>query len=208
MSRSRFSPDQPNDAPISVRKLERGDKDTIARASKIIRGFVRAYIRDPNLVEDVVQNTLVELLGKLARGDRPQTPHYWILTAASNAVRREYTRLRRSPEMFRSQLHPQKASGLSTQHRAGAELRRVRELLAHKPQWQQQALMAIVVGRESKQVAEEFGMSPGALRTAVSRLRHDIREQLRSEAEFGTLAQLARAANRPRTRSDPASSHS
>lgn len=208
MSRWRFSPDKPKHLPVSIRMLERGDKDTIARTSQIIRGFVRTYVRDPNVVDDLVQSTLAELFGKLARGDRPQTTYYWILNAASNTLRREQTQLRRSPEPLRSCLHIKRVSGVSTQYRARDQLRRVRELLAVKPERQRRALMAIMAGQDKRKVAEEFGMSPTALRTAVSRLRQDLRSQLRREAVFEHLVGDARAAKRGRAQSSSSSSRS
>jgi RNA polymerase sigma factor (sigma-70 family) len=194
----RFRPGNPKPAPVGIHELARGDKDTVARASQIIRGFVRTYVRDPDLLEDLVQSTLVELLAKLARGDRPQATDYWILAAASNAVRREQTQLRRSPQELRSWLHVKRASGLSTQYRARDQVRRVRELLAVKPERQRRALMAVIEGHDNHRVAEEFGMSPAALRTAVSRLRQELRDQLRREAQRERLVGDARAVNHGR----------
>ncbi len=108
------------------------DPETTQAYLEFTRRFIRRYLQDPSRVREVSQSALAEMLAKLERGLAP-TPgrvHYWVAASASNAVRRELTRMRHRAVTYESRLHNQPAPNQDDVLVARWEVERIECLLA------------------------------------------------------------------------------
>ncbi|PRP93144.1 RNA polymerase sigma factor [Enhygromyxa salina] len=174
-------------------ELRRGNPAVVAAFEAILRRRIRAFFRKQSQVNVLTNTALMELLDKLARGEQPSRPLYRALNAANNVVRRELTRLRRVVVSFDSQLHSHTATPDASLG-AREELERIDTLLEEVDEVPRQILAAAARGHTHVEIAAEFGISPGAARASLSRLRAQLRGELASRDQLDKLRRLAREA--------------
>src|SRR5687768_9831699 len=157
------------------------DRDNDARASDIaeltalVRRVVTARVRDRDIVDDIVQETLARLLAARPRLDRSALGPYAIVTAR-NLVASHWRRLdtgRRNEHRLMDR--PDTAGADETLLRseeAEAIQRALERLSAHE----RDLLVAHEVdGRDTNSLAVEVGSTPGAVAAQLNRSRAKLR---------------------------------
>jgi DNA-directed RNA polymerase specialized sigma24 family protein len=175
-------------------KLRAGDHASVVAFRAVIRRHVARFFRKHSQIEDVSNAALLELLEKLDAGARPSVPLVWALAAANNAVRRELTRLRRQSIAVDSQRHGVARIDPTLVIDARDKLVRIDRLLERAEGIGVEVLAAATEGATHLEIAKQVGVTPGAVRTTLSRVRADLREQLEAEERRENLHQLARRA--------------
>lgn len=184
--------------PPDPAKLRAGDPAVTEAFRRILRAHIRGYFRHESQIHDVTQEALLELLAKLEAGADPQHPIYWALSSATNAIRRELTRLRHQAIAYESQLHG--ASEASSEAERAAlldareDLRRINALLADCDEAPYRALAGALEGHDHRELAEQLGVSPGAARMTLARARADLSEQFSAKQKMDELISLAKRA--------------
>jgi RNA polymerase sigma factor (sigma-70 family) len=185
---------------LDHRKLLAHDPTTTQAFLDCIRGYVRRYFHRASEIHDVSQSAMLELVGKLRRGDEP-TPdrtYYWVLNCASNAVRRELTRRRHRVVSYESRLHGKPAANPSEAFEARREIERIDRLLADCSDVARRALEASVHGDTHREIAAELELGPGAVRMTISRVRATLSQRLTAEEKLERLRLLAARAGHGR----------
>ena len=168
-----------------------------------VRGYVRKFFTRRSQVHDVSNNAWVDLLAHLEREEppEPERGYTWVLNSASNAVRRELTRLRRhNKTRYESALLDRGAGSESTVLRARATLRWVDTMLEECDETVRLTLQASAEGRTHQEIADQLGITTGAVRMSISRVRATMKDRLSAAEkleELHLLADRAGLAHRP-----------
>jgi RNA polymerase sigma factor (sigma-70 family) len=150
-----------------------------------IYGLAITMLRDPDLAEEVAQETFVRAWRHAATYDarRGRVPA-WLLTIARNlAIDRARLRpvIPVDPEVIASELD-------LAQHDAVpdvAERERLREALAALPQDQRRALvLAAYAGKTAREISELDEVPLGTVKTRIRAAMHKLRETLGVEHEL------------------------
>jgi RNA polymerase sigma factor (sigma-70 family) len=172
---------------LDHRKFLEGDPAMTEAFCKTARWWIRRRFHKPSQIEAVVQDTMVEMLTKLAAGDEPD-PHRveeWILNCANNATRREQTRARRNLTVpYESQLHARDQATLSELHRYRADLEQVDALLEGCKERLTRMFFLRVQGYAYDEIAQEVGANSGAIRMALHRLRQRLERELLADDQL------------------------
>lgn len=166
---------------LNLERLLDNDPSTAKTVQQHVRGYVRKFFERTSLVHDVSHNAWVDLLGRLERegAPDPERSYAWVLNSASNAVRRELTRLRQhNKTRYDSALLETGANSESKVLHAREMLRRIDGLLAECDETVRLALEACAEGRTYQEIAELLGISHGTVRMSISRERARLRERL------------------------------
>jgi RNA polymerase sigma factor (sigma-70 family) len=183
--------------PPDPARLRARDRATTEAFRRILRAHVRSYFNRESQIHDVTQDALLELLAKLEAGAEPEHPVYWALTSATNAVRRELTRIRHRVIEYESQLHGKTDHGepdWAALLDAREDLRRINVLLNECEEAQLRALAGAAEGRDHRELAEQLGVSPGAARMTLSRARADLSVRFSAQQKLDELIALAKRA--------------
>lgn len=182
-------------APLDPDKLRRGDAATVAAFRSVLRRRIGVFFHKQSQINAVTNDTLVELLTKLERGEQPTEVFYWALNAVNNAIRRELTRVRRQVLVtYESHLHGLDEADPTAVIDATAELERLDALLTKVDDVSLQVLFAAVQGEKHRDIANQLGINPGAARQSLSRLRAELRSHLTTHERRAKLRQLVQQA--------------
>ena len=178
---------------LNLERLVENDPSAAPLVQRLVRGYVRRFFMSSSQVHDVSTNAWVDLLGRLERegAPDPERGYAWVLNSASNAVRRELTRLRRqSKTRYDSALLETGAQSESKVLRARETLRRIDELLTDCDETVRLALQARAEGRTYQEIAEQLGISHGSVRMSISRERARLRDRLSADEKLEELRLL------------------
>lgn len=164
---------------LDYRMLIAGDPVTTQRFARVARACVRRTFRKPSQIEAVVQDTFVEIMAKLEAGKFPE-PHRvetWIWICATNAVRREQTRMRnRDADPYESEADDQLS--LSEQMRQREDVETVEAQLRELNAEIVRKLVMRLQGYSYQEIADHDGDRPGTTRMSLSRLRDQLIRRL------------------------------
>jgi RNA polymerase sigma factor (sigma-70 family) len=201
---------------LDHRNLLAGEATTTRLFLKLVRQWVRKFFRKPSQIEAVVQSAMIEMLGKLRAGNVPDPDRtfYWALNCATNAVRRELTKIHNHrADTYDSRVHGHVAAAdPDATLDLRRDLERVEALLDVCNQNTRALLEAKVCGSTYRAIAAEFNLNQAAARMSVSRLRHQVADQLAAQAKRDLLRQqinrvvVARQRSTPRPDSSSSSS--
>jgi RNA polymerase sigma factor (sigma-70 family) len=149
----------------------------IRRFQGRVYGLAVTMLRNPDLAEDVAQETFVRVWRHSATYDarRGRVPT-WVLAIARNlAIDR--TRLRSAtpvdPEVIASELE------LATEDAPVAERERVRQAVSALPDDQRRALvLAMYAGRTAREISELDGVALGTVKTRIRAAMLKLRDTL------------------------------
>jgi RNA polymerase sigma factor (sigma-70 family) len=152
-----------------------GRAEDLAEVTTLVRRVAGARLRDPHLVEDVVQETLAKLMASRASLDASAIGPYAIVTARNLVTthwRRDDTSRRHAHRLVDLAQPPNPEDDLLLQEEnqaVGAALARLSEreregLLAHE-----------VEGQETGALARRWDTTPGAVAAQLSRARAKLR---------------------------------
>jgi RNA polymerase sigma factor (sigma-70 family) len=142
--------------------------------------------------EDVTQTTFLNAYRAFQRGERPHTPHNWLIKIAHNVCRQRFRDTSRRPREVEFDDSHAPAATENPDVPTADEIRRALGFLAFN---QRAALvMRELEGRSYAEIAEVLDISVSAVETLMFRARRALREQLEGgltcdEAE-NTLASL------------------
>ena len=149
--------------------------DDLREMRTIVRRVVASRVRDPHLVDDLVQETLAKVLGSWSRID-PERAIPYAITTARNVVASTW----RQADAGKRNLH-RAVDLLPVDRPEDALLEReqtdaVAAALTHLSDRDRSALMAHdVEGRDLASLADELQTSPGALAAQLKRARARLR---------------------------------
>src|SRR5215218_4087537 len=153
---------------------DRAFEAIVERYRRPLLRFLRRLLSD-TLAEDVVQATFINAWSSLRTGTEVRDLRPWLYRIAHNAAINALKKVGEAMEEV-----PESAGGFATE--PAAELERRDEMLhaltriAALPSRQRAALLAVAVdGRAHAEVAEELGLTDGAVRQLVHRARTTLR---------------------------------
>jgi RNA polymerase sigma-70 factor (ECF subfamily) len=154
--------------------------------------YALAVLHNEADAEDVTQTTFLGAYRAFQRGERPHTPHNWLIKIAHNVCRQRFRESSRRPQEVELDESLAPATTTDPDVPSATEIRRALGFLAFN---QRAALvMRELEGRSYAEIAEILDVSVGAVETLIFRARRALREQLEGgltcrEAEL-TLARL------------------
>src|ERR671932_147472 len=154
--------------------------------------YALAVLRNPSDAEDVTQTTFMNAYRAFQRGERPDSPHNWLIAIAHNVCRQRFRQSARRPQevTFDDDI----ADQVEDDDAPTAE--DIRRALGHLAFNQRAALvMRELEGRSYAEIGEILGLSVSAVETLIFRARRALREQLEgsltcTEAELALSKQL------------------
>jgi RNA polymerase sigma-70 factor (ECF subfamily) len=176
---------------LLMRAAQGGDaaryEQLLRSVTPFIRNLVRRYCRDPQLAEDVVQDTLLTV-HRIRHTWDPQRPFSpWL---ASIAARRGIDRIRRATRVARHEVSDDLAletfSAPAANNESGAlrAAETIAPLLAALPERQRRALEAVKIrGLSMAEAASESGQSVAALKVTVHRAVKALRSRVPADRD-------------------------
>jgi RNA polymerase sigma factor (sigma-70 family) len=153
---------------------DRAFEAIVERYRRPLLRYLRRLLSD-TLAEDVVQATFINAWSSLRLGTEVRDLRPWLYRIAHNAAINALKKVGEAMEEI-----PESAGGFATE--PGAELERRDEMqraltsIAALPSRQRTALLAVAVdGRAHSEVAQELGLTDGAVRQLVHRARTTLR---------------------------------
>src|SRR5829696_6428340 len=152
---------------------ERAFEAIVERYRRPLLRHCRRYLPEAR-AEDALQQALVSAWSALRRGDEVRALRPWLYRIVHNASLNALRAAGYDYEQLRDTLHGD--GGPAELAERSAVVRQTLAGLAALPERQRQALLQIAVeGRSQDEVAEELGLSHGAVRQLVHRARTSLR---------------------------------
>ena len=176
---------KPRGADGSFEKLYQEHVHTVYRYSL-------AVLHNEADAEDVTQTTFLSAYRAFQRGERPHTPHNWLIKIAHNVCRQRFRDSSRRPQEVEFDESLAAAAVEDSDVPSATEIRRALGFLGFN---QRAALvMRELEGRSYAEIAQVLDVTVGAVETLIFRARRALREQLEggltcNEAEV-TLSRL------------------
>src|ERR687889_395886 len=153
---------------------DRAFEAIVERYRRPLLRYLRRLLSD-TLAEDVVQATVISAWSSLRTGTEVRDLRPWLYRIAHNAAINALKKVGEAMEEV-----PESAGGLATEPAAELERRdemqRALTSIAALPSRQRAALLAVAVdGRAHADVAQELGLTDGAVRQLVHRARTTLR---------------------------------
>jgi RNA polymerase sigma-70 factor (ECF subfamily) len=186
-------PGAPADAELVARCLH---GDTAAFQALAVRyyrpvgGFLYKRVPQPDVVEDLVQETFLEAFRSLRAGRRPEHFSSWLFAIAQHCCGKWLRRKR--PVLFATGEPPEVATSLAPEA-ARAELEEQEQLLAAldaglaslPPEARRLVEMKHREGKTCDQIAAATGRPVGTVKSLLSRTYKALRDRLRCAGEHG-----------------------
>jgi RNA polymerase sigma factor (sigma-70 family) len=153
---------------------DRAFEAIVERYRRPLLRYLRRLLSD-TLAEDVVQATFINAWSSLRTGTEVRELRPWLYRIAHNAAINSLKKVGEAMEEI-----PESAGGFATEPAAELERRdemqRALTSIAALPSRQRAALLAVAIdGRAHSEVAEELGLTDGAVRQLVHRARTTLR---------------------------------
>lgn len=164
--------------------VRRGDGEALDRMTRcygerLLRAG-RRHCRSPEEAEDAVQDALLTAAGQLGQFRGEGTVEGWLVRIVASACRRIGRGQKNDANLHDSDAEPVDGEDspevLAARRELGELLNGV--LLGLSPEDRLILLFAEVEGRSGEEIAMEIGLSHGAVRTRLTRLRAKLREAL------------------------------
>ena len=181
--------------PILAQRPRAADRSFERMYQKHVHAVYRyalAVLHNEADAEDVTQQTFLSAYRAFQRGERPHTPHNWLIKIAHNVCRQRFRDSSRRPQEVEFDEALAAATPEDSDIPTATEIRRALGFLAFN---QRAALvMRELEGRSYAEIAQILDTSVGAVETLIFRARRALREQLEGgltchEAEM-TLSRL------------------
>jgi RNA polymerase sigma factor (sigma-70 family) len=141
--------------------------------------YALALLANPTDAEDVTQTTFLNAYRAFQRGERPRTPHNWLIAIAHNVCRMRWRAADARPREIGLDDAPEPATPEHEHDRANLD--EVLQALAQLSFNQRAALvMRELEGRSYKEIAEVLNISVGAVEALIFRARRGLRLQRRA----------------------------
>ena len=154
-------------------------RDGLAALIPSLRRLARALARDPDVADDLVQETLLKAIAheRLWHGGSLRA---WAVTILLNAHRSRLRRLRRAAPLDPLDEATIAGAGSASE---GAELRAVEKGLSRLPSEQREVLLLVALeGLSYREAAEALGIPIGTVMSRLSRARTSLRAFLEGDS--------------------------
>jgi serine/threonine-protein kinase RsbT len=152
-----------------------GGAPDVAALIPMVRRIVGARVRDPTAAEDLVQETLVRVLGAVSRVDPDMLEPYAIVTAR-NVIASMWQEKDRHQRNQHRVVDLRPSASPDENLLAGEERAAVAQALGRLGSRERDALIAHEVSqRDTHELAADLGMSPGAVAAQLHRTRARLR---------------------------------
>ena len=152
--------------------------------------YAQAVLRNQADAEDVTQTTFMNAYRALERGERPESPHNWLIAIAHNVCRQRFRAASRRPQevMIEDDVADHLVQPEDDDAPSPEDIKRA---LSHLAFNQRAALvMRELEGRSYAEIADLLGVSLSAVETLIFRARRALREQLDGGLTCGQAEQL------------------
>jgi len=152
--------------------------------------YAQAVLRNQADAEDVTQTTFMNAYRALERGERPESPHNWLIAIAHNVCRQRFRAASRRPQevMIEDDVADHLVQPEDDDAPSPEDIKRA---LSHLAFNQRAALvMRELEGRSYTEIADLLGVTVSAVETLIFRARRALREQLESSVTCGQAEQL------------------
>jgi RNA polymerase sigma factor (sigma-70 family) len=152
--------------------------------------YAQAVLRNPADAEDVTQTTFMNAYRALERGERPESPHNWLIAIAHNVCRQRFRAASRRPQevMIEDDVADHLVQPEDDDAPSPEDIKRA---LSHLALNQRAALvMRELEGRSYTEIADLLGVTVSAVETLIFRARRALREQLEAALTCGQAEQL------------------
>jgi len=152
--------------------------------------YAQAVLRNQADAEDVTQTTFMNAYRALERGERPESPHNWLIAIAHNVCRQRFRAASRRPQevMIEDDVADHLVQPEDDDAPSSEDIKRA---LSHLAFNQRAALvMRELEGRSYTEIADLLGVSVSAVETLIFRARRALREQLEATLTCGQAEQL------------------
>jgi RNA polymerase sigma factor (sigma-70 family) len=152
--------------------------------------YAQAVLRNPADAEDVTQTTFMNAYRALERGERPESPHNWLIAIAHNVCRQRFRAASRRPQevMIEDDVADHLVQPEDDDAPSPEDIKRA---LSHLAFNQRAALvMRELEGRSYTEIADLLGVTVSAVETLIFRARRALREQLEAALTCGQAEQL------------------
>lgn len=174
-----LTPEQAELAAI-VARAQAGDldaqSDLVRRYGRRILGHVRGIIRNPNEAEDVSQTVFIKMIRRLGRLRDPSLFESWLFTLSRNTSLDYLRHCRRRPATVSADDELATFADTSTSH---VELEIRNELdaaLARLGAVDRTLILNYIHGQTYRTMAAQEGLTPGAVKARLHRVRPFLRE--------------------------------
>jgi RNA polymerase sigma factor (sigma-70 family) len=147
--------------------------------------YAQAVLRNQADAEDVTQTTFMNAYRALERGERPESPHNWLIAIAHNVCRQRFRAASRRPQevMIEDDVADHLVQPEDDDAPSPEDIKRA---LSHLAFNQRAALvMRELEGRSYTEIADLLGVSVSAVETLIFRARRALREQLEATLTCG-----------------------
>ena len=165
-------------------------EDLLAHAAWI-RALARGLVRDPDVADDLVQDTWLVALRRRPRSDRPLRP--WLARVAKNFARQRARHEQAGPRRALgdatelAQL-PQLPTGEALAERAELQSKLVRCVLDLREPYRSTVLLRYYEDLPAVEIARRLGLPDATVRSQLSRALRELRTRLDQEHEGGCRA--------------------
>ena len=152
--------------------------------------YAYAVLRNQADAEDVAQTTFMNAYRALERGERPESPHNWLIAIAHNVCRQRFRAASRRVQevMIEDDVADHLVQPEDDDAPSPEDIKRA---LGHLAFNQRAALvMRELEGRSYAEIGDLLGVSVSAVETLIFRARRALREQLEASLTCGQAEQL------------------
>jgi RNA polymerase sigma-70 factor (ECF subfamily) len=171
----------------AIARAKQGDGQAVrylcSQYSSVVRMYLKSLLRDPDLVDDVVQTTFLKLLTRIDRYEPQEVPfEAWLLRVARNAA---FDELRRRRTRESRPIVDDDGVILAGDEIGGA----LWEALERLPvAWREVLVLRHVVGLSVPEVAERLGTTPRSVTSQLERACTTLRSILRGDEPVAVAA--------------------
>jgi RNA polymerase sigma-70 factor (ECF subfamily) len=165
-----------------IRRAQTGDlraqSEIICRYQVRAAGLVRPIVRNAETVKDVVQSVMLKMVKRLPTLRDPETFESWLFTMARNTAVDEIRRARCRPVTLSDDFLHVELTDPCPDDRSGEVLEAVDLVTARWSRLNRRILDCVLAGLSYQAVAEREGLSIGAVKLRVHRLRQVLRDKV------------------------------
>jgi RNA polymerase sigma-70 factor, ECF subfamily len=149
--------------------------ELVRRYTRRISGFVRRTIPQRSAVEDLVQTVFIKMVRRLGLLREPQVFESWLFALARNSTLDFLRRRRCRPAMVSDELAIMMAPAVDSTPAVEEIMTALERALARLTPQDRQLVRLIVQGNSYRTVAEREGLSIGAVKIRMHRVRPFLR---------------------------------
>lgn len=163
-----------------VARAQAGDldaqSDLVRRYSRRILGHVRGIIRHPDEAQDVSQTVFIKMVRRLGRLRDPSLFESWLFTLSRNTSLDYLRHCRRRPAMVSADEELAGFVDTSTSHVEHEIMNELEAALARLGAVDRTLILQYVQGQSYRTMAAQEGLTPGAVKARLHRVRPFLRE--------------------------------